>query len=66
MGNFSVSPTSGQDYSYMYGRLPDKMQAASYYQSAISVGQDIEAMNCLGLMYENGLGLDRVVVDYSP
>ena len=50
----------------MYARLPDKMEAASYYQSAISVGQDVEAMNCLGLMYESGLGLDRMVVDPSP
>ena len=34
------------------------MLAASYYRSAINIGQDIEAMNCLGLMFEDGLGIE--------
>ena len=29
------------------------------YQQAVNMGQDIEAMNCLGLMYEQGLNLDQ-------
>jgi TPR repeat protein len=50
--NYSVSPGSGQSHSFMYAKLPDKNEAAQLYQQAVNVGQDIEAMNCLGLMYE--------------
>jgi len=39
----------------MYARLPDKNESANYYKSA---GQDTEAFNCLGLLYEEGIGID--------
>jgi TPR repeat protein len=53
----SVSPSSGQNDCYMYIQLPDKSKAASYYYNAASIGKDAEAMNCLALIYEQGLGL---------
>lgn len=54
----SVSPVSGQSNDFMYAMLPDKMRAAKFYYSAAHSGQDTEALNCLGLLYEQGLGLN--------
>ena len=31
---YSVSPASGQDNSFMYAVMPDKMEAAKYYYQA--------------------------------
>ena len=42
----------------MFAQLPDKNLAVSYYLKAANMGKDPEAMNCLGLIYEQGLGLD--------
>jgi len=42
----------------MYSQVPDKNLAVSYYLKAVNSGKDPEAMNCLGLIYEQGLGLD--------
>lgn len=47
--------------AYMYARLPDKMEAVHYYLKAANFGKDAEAFNCLGLIYELGLGLDIVL-----
>lgn len=38
--------------------MADKNKAVGYYNKAAGLG-DVEAMNCLGIMYENGLGLDN-------
>jgi TPR repeat protein len=42
----------------MYSIMADKNKAVGYYNKAAGLG-DVEAMNCLGIMYENGLGLDN-------
>lgn len=42
----------------MYLQMPDKSKAAAYYYNAASIGKDVEALNCLALIYEKGLGLN--------
>ena len=47
-----------QNDSHIYIKRPDKMEAVHYYLKAANYGKDVEALNCLGLIYEQGLGLD--------
>lgn len=51
-------PASGQAFSFVYLRPPDALEACKHYLTAIERGNDIEAYNSLGLLYEKGIGLD--------
>jgi len=48
-----VAPPSGQNFSYMYAVIQDKKEAVRNYLHAALFGHDVEAYNCLGLIYEN-------------
>jgi len=42
----------------MYQMLPDKVEAVRCYLMAIDLENDIEAFNCLALIYESGICID--------
>lgn len=52
-----IAPSSGSDYSYMYKKMPDQIASINYYFKAAN-SKDVEAINCLGLIFEQGIGLD--------
>ena len=54
----SGAPASGQAFSFVYLRPPDALEACRHYMAAVERGNDVEAYNALGLLYEKGIGLD--------
>ena len=60
-----MAPPSGEAHSRMFYVLPDKYQAVRCYLKAIEIGKDVEAYNCLGLIYESGFGIDIDLNDHG-
>ena len=60
-----MAPPSGEANSRMFYLPPDKYQAVRCYLNAIEIGQDVEAYNCLGLIYESGFGIDIDLNDHG-